>query len=407
MVARSNSLRSRLPACLVGLACAAVAGEVWGRVVRTEELPAGWVRPELVKLGWSSDEFRSFDTLPSEVERQPGSFRLLALGDSFMSAGGIYRHHNRDVRWPHRFETYLEPRQSERLETRILATKGWGTQQQLLAFLQRGACWQPDLVVLCVCTNNDLLDITAAIDARRARRPYFVASDGKLLGFAPDGQRLLLSGDRPERGPSAFIDLLQARRWRSGRLADWRLSTVDPRYTSWSGDLGEDAVAGLLLPDRVAHEPQFSHDMLNAYIVESNEWLDYEWELERLLIAELKRAVERAGAELVVLPLPMSLDPTDPTRLTGSGLVHTMETPAGPITIDLDNPRRRLAAICEDLDLECWDIIDDFHAVASAPQAYASIFPDANRHWSRAGHGLVASLLAPRIAARIDAAGGE
>ena len=92
-------------------------------------------------------------------------------------------------------------------------------------------------------------------------------------------------------------------------------------------------------------------------------------------------------------------DPTDPDELAGSGLRHTFETPDGPITIDLANPNERFRAIANRLGLEFWDVLEGFHERATAsPERFAEVFPDRNRHWTWAGHEIVAELVTDRVA---------
>jgi len=50
-----------------------------------------------------------------------------------------------------------------KIEIRTLAAAGWGTDQEFIAFMEKGVPWKPDIVVLAFCSLNDIANNLSAI----------------------------------------------------------------------------------------------------------------------------------------------------------------------------------------------------------------------------------------------------
>ena len=92
------------------------------------ELVVRLIYPELGRaqhfdagLGWSTVEYRKIDVSGSAEDQRT---RMLFLGDSFLAGSGVKS-------MADRFPVLLGNQQEDRLETRIFAAGGWGTDQQL------------------------------------------------------------------------------------------------------------------------------------------------------------------------------------------------------------------------------------------------------------------------------------
>ena len=151
---------------LVGsLAVAFVGGEI---AVRLWLPQIGWHSEKDTGLAWSSQEYKQFDPAPGP--RVPGQSRILFLGDSNLAGAGVS---DLDQRLPSLVGRCL----GDRAIVQILASGTWGTNQELLAFLQKGRARNPDVVVLVLTVFNDLANIVSNGSGDRHAKPYFAIDD--------------------------------------------------------------------------------------------------------------------------------------------------------------------------------------------------------------------------------------
>ena len=175
----------------MSLAFACGAAEVGLRLAGYEALYDVYSKPELFwqhdeRLGWSMEpgargRYRGprpfpieFDTTieinslglrgPELPQRQPGELRVLVLGDSFVAGF--------EVEQAETFSALLEAELRGRFEHPLhvvnAGVRGYGTDQSLLWFRERGRALRPDLVV-AVFSANDFED---NVTLHRVRRPF-------------------------------------------------------------------------------------------------------------------------------------------------------------------------------------------------------------------------------------------
>ncbi len=346
-----------------------------------------------IELGWASPEYEHFQPRPRALESE---YRLLALGDSYLDSR--YRERNQDQRFTH----HLEAAFPERLVTQVLASPGWGTDQQLIAFRSKGARFEPDLVLLCICTNNDLIDIKCAARGDGVLKPFF-QMDGDRLSACEPGGRPALERRRQAKSAwlprSALVGHLQRTALEFGFRRSRSQHGIPEEYLRFDGRERLDPELFELAPV-LDYSPQHEPHLLNAYLREPTPWTEGQWKLLAALLGEFQREVLAVGARLAVLRLPMTLSARKPEFLCGSGLVHQFLTPDGPITLDLDVPGLRLAEICKQLGIELLDPTHEFHAVATSDWERFFDRPN-NRHWSCAAHVWLAQYLAPMLEQRM------
>lgn len=106
-------------------------------------------------------------------ERVEGTYRVLALGDSFTFGQGV----EATETWPKVLEGLLAG-PSEVLNAGVT---GWGTAQELLWLEEEGLAFRPDAVVVAFY-SNDFWDNEAA-PPEDARRPRFAVRDGRLVAL--------------------------------------------------------------------------------------------------------------------------------------------------------------------------------------------------------------------------------
>lgn len=348
----------------------------------------GWRQFEDVGLGWSSAEYQAFD--PAADPRREGVQRLLFLGDSFIAGAGL---ESLDERFP----IVLGERLGEGVEVAILASAGWGTDQELLAFVQKGLAWQPDVVFLVFCATNDLANNLSNRQGRGSRKPYFVLGDDAALSlFDTRGDPLDRAARQSQAGArfqSYALDLLRYRLRPADAdeppEGDADMERVDPRYTRFHFEA--DRPAELWEGTELSWSPEQGVNHVSAYIHEDFETNSYQWALFEGILAELARVTRAGDAELVVMLLPVSFRPRDLRFVVGSAYEQHYTTPDGGFTFRAREPRDRLQPAVERVGAHFYDPSDAFlralHRRGLKRKAWKH---PGDRHFSATAHALIA-----------------
>jgi lysophospholipase L1-like esterase len=381
---------------LGSLLMALAMGEV---IIRLAYPDIGRAQHRDTTLGWATKEYKKFN--PSS-DTDDGRTRLLFLGDSFLAGSGV---DSMDSRFP----VVLGERHGDRLITRILASGGWGTDQELLAFREKGAAWQPDLVILAFCANNDISNNLSNDDSIKKPKPYFSLLDGKLALFSSEGQQLdyasygqqqAETGWRPR---SHLVDFTKhvffGQRVDEGidsAALEERYPNVDKRYLLF----GKRAFNRSDIRNRktqLSWSPQADVTPFSAYIHENFELNSYQWQLMEGIVKRLNEEVKAAGGQLYVMLLPVIFNPRDVETIAGGSYVHRFETPAGPVTLRSAEPRERLAILTARTGVPFLDPTGEFIDYISKNDLLEAAWPEDNNHFSEVGHEFLADWLTERI----------
>jgi lysophospholipase L1-like esterase len=135
---------------------------------------------------------RGFRGRPAFLAPEPGSIRIVGIGDSIAFGWG--------VRDDETFLSYLRRRfrhehpDGPRLDVVNLGVPGYNTHQEVEAFVTRGISYHPDLVVLFLCDNDDQLpNFVRKADPYTLRRSYvwdLLVARFRILGRAMPLPRL-------------------------------------------------------------------------------------------------------------------------------------------------------------------------------------------------------------------------
>jgi lysophospholipase L1-like esterase len=357
----------------------------------------GWTKRDNA-LGWSSHEYQQFD--PQRPE-EAGAVRILFLGDSFLAGSGVSS-------LSHRFPVVLRQLLGGGHSIAILASGGWGTDQQLLAYEEKGTAWKPDLTILAFCANNDISNILSHHHGSTMLKPYFTFSEqaglelhtcsGLRLTDMDSSTREQIRADAPWKRSMLlrFIALVAARvrnRLGDGRYDPAAFPAVDPRYKQFSfWEQRQDEICAER--DTLTWAPQLTVSHASAYIQGDFPLNSYPWQLFEQLVVRLAREVEGDGGRLVVMLLPVIYDPGDLDTIAGGPFVREFHTPAGPFTFRSAEPRDRLEAICARHGLTLFDPTDEFRARIEEGGLHRQVWPSSSdRHFSELGHKLLAELL--------------
>lgn len=145
--------------------------------------------------GWGASGYMNAHGLRDDdypYEREPDTFRILALGDSYTEAFQV----NQDQIWTELLEQRLNERGGQRYEVINAGRSGMGTAQEYLFYTHEGYRYAPDLVVV-LFIPNDLLDNTTS---RSGITPY----------YSLQGDQLVLD--------TSFRD---SRAWKLRKYSDW------------------------------------------------------------------------------------------------------------------------------------------------------------------------------------------
>lgn len=359
----SKAWKGKILSLILGLAFALAAGEIAARVLVPTPIDEFI---EDINLGWSTSEYRQFD--PNQDPDDGTKPRILVLGDSYLAPAYV-RADGFDTRYPRVAERSLRGR----ITTGILSSSGWGTDQELLAFRQKGRAWKPDLVVVSFCANNDLCNIISNFHRKDFYKPYFVLDDSGVLSLhKPDGTPLERLQQPSSQGGGAIhsrllevlLDALPASEAANSPASP---AAVDPRYRLY--DRHEDVPSITGLGSEIDWSPQNSVTGVSAFIHEDFELNTYQCRLLEAILSQMKTEVEASGAELVVTLLPVTYLARDLGFITGSTLEHQFQTPDGTFTYRAAEPRDRLA---EDLQQS------QYRTVRSNGQIYTNLVCDAH-----------------------------
>jgi hypothetical protein len=377
--------RKLLPNLSLLVVSTLVALAIGEAVVRTVYPELGWRPFRDDFLGWADRSYKRFDP---QHEPKGERRRLLFLGDSFLAGSGVSE---MNERFPRVLAQDLRPD----LDVAIFAAGGWGTDQELLAFMHKGKAWQPDGVVLAFCATNDLSNILSNRRKKRGRKPYFVTKEtGELRLFSHDGQLVTNWERRLEPEPVWQLYLWDLVRLQFLSAADTEsASGVDLRYLR----SGESAALREIydLQPKLSWSPERSVNHVSAFIHEDFETNAYEWQLLTAILTRLKTEAEEVGAEVVVMLLPVPLKPRDLSFVAGASLVFRFETPAGGFHLRMDEPRTRLRRASKASGVHFFDptaeFIDRIESEGLAKQAWPWL---RDRHFAAPAHRILAEQLA-------------
>jgi len=372
---------------LAATLAALAVGEVFVRGVYPE---LAWRPFQDDFLGWASRSYKRFDP---RGEPKGERRRLLVLGDSFLAGSGVA---DLEERFPRVLARELRPD----LDVVIFATGAWGTDQELLAFMQKGKAWQPDAVVVAFCANNDISDILSNVSkgsVRRGRKPYFVTEgEGDLRLFSRDGRLVTNWGRRLGPEPVWQLYLWDLVRIRLASLspADAEPSSgVDPRYVFFGGPERVEQIYEL--KPKLSWSPERSVNHVSAFIHEDFPINAYQWQLLTAILGRLKTEADEVGAEVVVMLLPAAFKPQDLSFVVGSSLVHWFETPAGGFHFRMDEPGRRLRLASGTAGVRLFDPTAEFLARIEREGLVEAAWPvPEDRHFAAPAHRILAEQLA-------------
>ncbi len=306
---------------------------------------------------------RSLRTREYTQRKEPGTYRVLALGDSFTFGSGGVPHQQH---WPTLLEKGLAKRRAERVEVLRLGVGGTGTEFQLRLWQIEGASLDADAVVVAFFVGND-----------------FFEAQGKLAQEFPRS-----ATDRLAAASLGFRLLRNLVRARLDTEADSVGDLASPATSERRGGYEIPEYAERFDPDAPLMK-QAAHLRIESKLMDLTAR-----EYERPFLALFQRVartlegfhaeVTETGAKFIVLIVP------DVYQVDGTVRDAVLRATQRPLdAYDLDRPQRTLVEFLTARGIDHADLLPTFRQRARSERLYRP----RDTHWNPAGNRLAAEFL--------------
>jgi hypothetical protein len=322
--------------------------------------------------GWWTQEEHEF-TVPVQItsdgrrdlerplEKTPGTYRILLLGDSFVEAMQVPI----EQTFARTLEATLNRGGGTPVEVYSMGVSGYGTTSEYLWYRDHGRAFHPDLVLLSFYPGNDVRNNSPTLEP--TLRPRYGA-DGQLErvdGVSGEGEQHGWLG-----GSQAYMFVRKLILTQHPALAE-RLAKL--------GVLNRAALRPVPMADGVP---------VDYWVYAANptpEWRDAWTHTEQLLTA-LRDAVTADGARLVVMVV------TSREQIYPADWQQLLQTypPMQQITWDLAGPERHVLDWCARAGVPCVQLSPAFEAQRDGPRLHFQY----DGHWTAAGHAVAARTVA-------------
>lgn len=338
------------------------------------------------KEGSSYVEINSngFRDVEHSIEKPSNTFRIAVIGDSFVEAFQVEREEM--------FTQFLKDGlQScgvfgdKQVELLSFGVAGYSTAQELLLFRDKVSVYHPDLVIVLITTNNDILDnVPMVVDEAR---PYLVRRDEKLLL----DERFK---DNPEyvSANSAInkIWLGIYNRVRVFQALGQGHRALMSKYKGWKERYREQEAQAKPLPIQPARAEigVDNHIYLNP---DEPQW-DEAWQVTERLLLQFREEVRNTGADLLLV--------------TGSNGVQVLPDPEGITKYakqigveDLYYPENRLGNFGRANAIPLITLAPYLREYSETNNVFVHGFKDnlGYGHWNQLGHRIAGETIAKKI----------
>lgn len=317
--------------------------------------------------------------------------RILVLGDSFMEAYSV----DLEDTFHSRLEQLFADEQY-RVETINLGVAGYGTLQEYLAYEHHGRHFSPKLVLLAVFIANDVNNNSLELERwihtgqdQLVARPYLEPTVDWAIAQVDFARAQLLYEQRMRReGLTTWWpghrSLLARESARAVMMVEGKVARAMSRFLDRPPHGDARGVADRATEQRTEKASPYSlHDV---HACEEKPAFTRAWDITARILARLRDAVRRDGAELVVFTVPAVEEVDD-------GVMERMQAEATATNHRLCLRQApgyaRLAEMVALLGIPYLDLLPDFRSVAKGQGR--GLFRMSDEHWGPAGHTLAAS----------------
>jgi hypothetical protein len=364
--------------------------------------------------GWYRKEGEAFVRINSDglrdrehaKEKPADTLRIAVVGDSYAEAFQVSQE---KAFWSvmERSLGDCPTLQGRRVEVINFGVSGYGTAQELLTL--RGRVWDysPDVVLLAVTTNNDVLDNSRALKLTD-EIPYFTLREGRLVSDNSfrDARSFRLRDSAVNRAGRWLRDHLRfvqaihlAQVALKSRLDAWR----DQRRAAGQDKLTKTA-AQSLTPIKQQQEGAPTDELGAANVIyrepSDDTWRDA-WAVTEKLVATMNSEVRGRGARLYVVTLSNGIQ-VYPDASARAAFARRLGVE------DLFYPERRFSALGEREGFPVLNLAPELQRYADERRAFLHGFGRelGNGHWNEEGHRVAGETLARKLCDWLARAGG-
>ena len=357
----------------------------------------GWFWPErksYVKI--NSDGFRDREhakTKPADT------IRIAILGDSYAEA----RHIPIQLTFWGVIEERLQQSPAlagKTIEVLNFGVSGYGTAEELLTLRQRVWEYSPDVIVLVLCTYNDITDNYRPFKGAE-ELPYFRVDNGKLIlddSFLRS-EKYRWNDSKTFKtwvavhNDSRLIQLLHHAQFAiKTRLSEWkeqrRLSELEIQRSERA-------------PSKLAETTASMTDLIGIqnmiYREPDNDDWRQAWAVTEALIAQISDEAAEGGVKFMVATVTAEIQ-VYPNATVRKNLMDRIGVP------DLFYPNHRLGAFAELEGINFLDLAEPMQRAADRERIFFHGFGNdiGNGHWNEAGHKFAGELMAEKLAEMIS-----
>jgi hypothetical protein len=311
-----------------------------------------------------------FHDVGHAVEKPPGTYRILVVGDSMVEA--------LQVPVAEAFPRLLEERVNgwagRPVEVLNLGISGKGPAQYLRLLEKVGLAYQPDLVIYAIALINDFANDVPELEGDPSKPYYLIAPDGSLR-FQPPAQAAA-SRRREERlRPSVWLKAI-IKRSQFLRSVVEKVRRVRAREEL---NAGGGTTAERTLPER---------SEWNVFLAAPPPPWDQAYAVTLRVLEESARMAREHGARFAIMVIPPKAIVED--KLDAALRADGLEGAQG-LQWDVQRPTRAIAALGSAQDIP----VIDMGAVLSEDYAHSgeSASWEHDLHWCPRGHRLAADTL--------------
>jgi hypothetical protein len=280
------------------------------------------------------------------LEKPPGVFRVLLLGDSFMEALQVPF----EKSFPSLLEQQLEHATGKRVEVVNAGVSGWGTDDELRYLTSYGLAYRPDLVVVVMTLHNDISD--------NFREDWHTMQDGILV-------------DQP-RAPMSYLryQIVELKSFLASRLQLYQLW----RRVRHGGEMRQTA-------------QQLNSHIVQLFRIPTPDRIDWGFQFTGLLLSRMQAELSASGGRVALVLLPLRVQISD-------SLFASFVRTAGvaPTEMSIGAPQRRMLSIAANLGIPAIDLLPSFRQWTA--DSAEPLYLEWDGHWNEAGHRLAADAAA-------------
>ena len=354
--------------------------------------------------GWFQREGKAYIRINSDglrdrehsITKPQNVVRIAVLGDSYSEALPVAEE---DAFWSvmERKLQECDAFQGKQVEVINFGVSGYGTGQELLTLREHVWKYSPDIVMLAVTTNNDIMDNSRVLK-KTDRIPYFVYNDNHLtLDDSFKKSRAFLSQQS---------SINRFGRWLRDHSRVVQVAVEGHRgfriwLTSWLAKRAQSQPAGVTKPNDTGEAPRKTDVVLLAeelgaehlvYLEPVNAAWNDAWRVTEGLIVAMREEVKSHGAKFLVVTLS-----NGPQVLPEPKVREEFKKRLG--IRDLFYPDKRIKALCGREQIPVLTLAPELQEYAEFKNVPLHGFGSdlGNGHWNAIGNRVAGELIAKKI----------